>query len=173
MDAPAGDGRLRHVVRRGTLAECGLALICADAPARAEIASRGGLCFWRQAYCAATWLVADTTLGPATWPADVENSCAALIVADEQPLSGWAVALSILLGSGDVVAFAVPVWALLKHSNAAGLILAALIYAPTQADAQADDSFALQRHGRDDAGLCWCHRHASRSTRCRMPECVG
>ena len=86
-------------------------------------------------------VVADTTLTPAAWPADVPVR--GLDVADEQPLAGWLLSLSILLLLADVIASLSLSGRLLKHSNAAGLILAALIYAPTQADAQADDSFAL------------------------------
>ncbi|HBM40038.1 MAG TPA: LytTR family transcriptional regulator, partial [Sulfitobacter sp.] len=86
-------------------------------------------------------VVADTTLTPAAWPADVPVR--GLDVADEQPLAGWLLSLSILLLLADVIASLSLSGRLLRHSNAAGLILAALIYAPTQADAQADDSFAL------------------------------
>ncbi len=87
---------------------------------------------------------ADDVLTPATWPSDVPVR--GLAVAPEQPVAGWLLSLAILLLLADVVASLALSGRLLKRSNAAVLILAALMlpaFAP-QGHAQAEaDEFAL------------------------------
>jgi hypothetical protein len=83
----------------------------------------------------------DTILTPATWPGDVPVR--GLYVAPEVPLAGWLLSLSILLLLADVVASLALSGRLLKRSNAAAVLLAALLHMPAPADAQDADQFAL------------------------------
>jgi len=87
----------------------------------------------------------DSTLTPATWPADVPVR--GLAVAPEQPIAGWLLSLSILLLLADVVASLSLSGRLLNRSNAAAMILLALplLSQPIPAHAQSQaDAFALE-----------------------------
>lgn len=83
----------------------------------------------------------DSELTATTWPDDVPVR--GLFVAPEMPLAGWLLSMAILLLLADVVASLALSGRLLKHGNAAAVVLAALLYLPAPADAQDADQFAL------------------------------
>jgi hypothetical protein len=86
----------------------------------------------------------DSTLTPATWPADIPVR--GFAVAPEQPIAGLLLSLSILLLLADVVVSLALSGKLLSRSNAAAVLLAALPFfaQPTPGMAQSDaDAFAL------------------------------
>jgi len=87
-------------------------------------------------------LTQDTTITPATWPADV--TIRGLAVAPEQPVAGWLLSLSILLLLADVVVTLALSGRLLGRSNAAVALLGVLMLLGAPADAQTEvDEFAL------------------------------
>jgi len=85
----------------------------------------------------------DSTLTPATWPADVPVR--GLAVAPEQPVAGWLLSLAILLLLADVVASLALSGRLLRRSNAVAALLLALplMGLPEPSAAQESDDFAL------------------------------
>ena len=129
----------------GTLSEAG-SLPGVDGPALVEALTGPmlppGLYTTGDRTLARNVLTADTTLTPATWPADVPVR--GLAVAPEQPVAGWLLSLSILLLLADVVASLSLSGRLLGRSNATAAALAALMLFGAPADAQtAVDEFAL------------------------------
>ena len=129
----------------GTLSEAG-SLPGVDGPALVEALTGPmlppGLYTTGDRTLARNVLTADTTLSPATWPADVPVR--GLTVAPEQPVAGWLLSLSILLLLADVVASLSLSGRLLGRSNATAAALAALMLFGTPADSQtAADEFAL------------------------------
>jgi hypothetical protein len=86
-------------------------------------------------------MTADTPFARTTWPADVPVR--GLAVAPEQPVAGWLLSLSILLLLADVVVSLSLSGRLLGRSNAAALLLGALLFVvPVDAQTTAED-FAL------------------------------
>lgn len=87
-------------------------------------------------------LTADSTLSPATWPADIPVR--GLAVAPEQPVAGWLLSLAIFLLLADVVVSLSLSGRLLSRSNAAAAALGAFMLFGFPADAQtAEEEFAL------------------------------